>query len=35
MTKKVYAFLQDKVSMIERKRKLRRMLSLYDKVMEH
>lgn len=31
----IYVYLQDKVKMIERKRKLKRMLLLYDKVMEH
>lgn len=35
MIRKIYAYLQDKVRRIERKSKLRRMLLLYDKVMEH
>lgn len=35
MIRKIYEYLQDKVRRIERKRKLRRMLLLYDKVMEH
>lgn len=35
MIRKVYVYLQDEVRRIERKRKLRRMLLLYDKVMEH
>lgn len=35
MIRKINAYLQDKVRRIERKRKLRRMLLLYDKVMEN
>lgn len=35
MIRKIYAYLQDKVRRIERKRNLKRMLLLYDKVMEH
>ena len=35
MERKIYAYLQDKVRKIERKRNLRRMLLLFDKVMEH
>ncbi len=35
MIRKIYEYLQNKVRRIERKYKLRRMLLLYDKVMEH
>ena len=35
MIRKIYTCLQDKARLNKSKRKLKRMLLLYDKVMEH